>query len=73
MISGTQVNEKIDSLPLSKIIMRVVGDGWRPRKYYMEFVDTKQNTHIRIEYLDDLKLINKILTEFIKKENENRE
>lgn len=62
MKSGTNVNEITESLP-NGVIVRLLGNGWRPRTQSLELID--EQIHIRMADFDSIKALHVRLGEFI--------
>jgi len=66
MKQGTRVNEITESLPNGDII-RILGNGWKPRTRSLEII-TSKNGRAKIDDYPSLKELSKKLTEFLKEE-----
>lgn len=75
MIDGTEVFEITESLPNGDII-RLVGNGWKPRTIYLEIITGStipydlNVTKIKIDDKQSMKMLASKITEFLEHEEE---
>ena len=68
MINGTRVNEIIDSLNNGDLIIQMIGDGWRPRKNELRFIDINGSS-IKLSDKQDIIALRDLLNSFFSAED----
>jgi len=71
-MEGTMVNERIESLPSGKFVIRTVGHGWRPRNFFFEIIG-EGNNRIKLDNLHDISYIRNHIAAFFANEKEDNE